>query len=471
MTTEQDSYINLGIQISELVKPTLGPKGLNQMVVGKTTVLTNDGATIIGALKIDNPLGEVFKGLAKSQEEAAGDGTTSTMVVVSALLQYSLDLLNKGIHKTTIIQGYDIAKKACLQYLMQHSLQPDKLSLIKTSFGSKISRDYVDKLSELILKVKNLNRFKMFPKGNSNPKNSILLNGYMFVGDTINDRMPNKASGKIAVLDLKSNLQLDKFNITDVDQLDAVSNRDSDYKREIVDKLVENGVKAVFYSDTNPELESYLTEKGLMGVVTFKRDDIDEICRATGAQAVSSIKQFHEEMLGEGNVEYKKPSQITVTSKDAKVQTLVLCGSTTQVLDETKRAVEDVVGLLQHDLMMVYGGGNIEVKLANHVREVAKKIGGKEQIVIERFADALEEIPLTLSRNCGHDAIETLGNLRTLVSTDSPNAGIDPIMKVSDVAERGVVEPTSMKMHMINSATDVANLIIKIDKILPSQDE
>jgi chaperonin GroEL (HSP60 family) len=462
----EDKYghIRAAIEFCNLVRSTLGPRGMNKMVIsGNETILSNDGATIVTTIKGGNPIVELMKSLAKSQEEAIGDGTTTSILLAGQLLSNALTLLEKGLHPTLIINGYNLAKMECLRGLDQLHFSADKEKIIKTCFGTKITRDISNKLTELLLSVNDIDNLKVFKKNNSNPLDSEIFHGCVFEGFTINDRMESDIDGKIAVLDFPVNMKFDRFNVTTADELEKATNYDTDYKQKIVDKLVELDVKCVFYTDTTPEFETYLTDKNISGIVVFARENVDGICNSTGAVAVSSLEQLNEAHIGQGKMKYKKePRGMIYVNGD--METLILKGNTNQILEEMMRAIQDAVSLLKHDLECVVGAGAIELELVKGLREYSKQVGGKEKLAIDKFIESLESIPIILAENCGLDAIEILTLLESL-HQKNPDMGVDPVMGVSDAREREVFEPVLIKINAINSATNIANLILKLDGI------
>jgi len=458
------NYINIAIQTANLVKPTLGPNGMNCMVFDdkNNPIITNDGATILKQVKIDNPIGFMIRNLAKSQEEI-GDGTTTACVFAAKLLENSIPLL-QNIHPTILIKGYSLAANQAIDFLLKNQFETKKENIIKTCFGSKIPIEQVNHLTNLLKNV-DYKKLKLF-KNKADPLKSKIIKGYIFSGYTMNDRMPSEVEGNIAVLDLKSNIEYAKLNLNKAEELKKLQSFDRNYKKEIINELVKKKVKCVFVSDTNPEFETLLTEKGIMGIVTYKRETLDGICQATDTIASADPKEIN---IGKGKVTYKL-SKIIIENPKSQIETLQLNGQTEQILDEVARAVDDVVGILKYS-KVVRGAGNIEVALSLHLNEFAKQIGGKEQIAIEAFARALEIIPLTLAENCGLDAVEILSNLKTLFSRGETDYGVDVIRKISKVSERGIFEPTQVKIHAISSATNLVNLILKLDKILVGKNE
>lgn len=459
------NHIRAAIEFCNLIRSTLGPRGMNKMVIsGDQTILSNDGATIITTLKGGNPIVELMKSLAKSQEEAIGDGTTTAILLTGQLLSNAISLLEKGVHPTIIINGYNLAKIESMNILSKIHQIESKEKIIKTCFGTKITKDISNKLTDLLLSVKDIENLKLFRKNNDNPLESEIFKGHVFEGFTINDRMKDEITGKIAVLDFPVNMKFDKFSVTSANELEKATNYDTDYKKRIVDKLKELKVECVFYTDTTPEFETYLTDRGITGIVVFARDNVDGICKSTKAIAISSLEQLNEKHLGNGHMKYVKGLK-GIIYVDGDMETLILKGNTNQILDEMVRVIQDVVNLLRHDLSCVIGAGAIEMEIANHLKEISKQVGGKEQLAIDKFIEAIESIPIILAENCGLDAIEILAMLRNFHNQGQKDMGVDPIVGISDARVREIFEPVLIKIHAINSAVNIANLILKLDGI------
>lgn len=460
MEENKYAHIQLAINFSDLIRTTLGPRGMNKMVIGKgKTIHSNDGATIIQNIQSNDPIISLFKELAEAQEKAIGDGTTTAVIIAGQLLSNALDLINKGIHPTTIINGYSLAKVETMRTLNNLKKKGDKEKIINTTFGSKIPQDIINHLRKLLLQVKDYEELRIHKFPNSDPMKSKLFSGFVFEGFTINDRMEKQIEGKIVVLDYRTNVETSNVQVTSAEELKKMNEYDRAYKREIVDRLVEKKVGCLFYTDTNPEFEAYLTEKGITGIVVYQRDNIDGICEALNLMATSNINNI---FVKEGKIEYKKPNQIYVFGNS---ETLILHGLTVQTLDEIERAVHDVVSLFRHSIDTVTGAGAIEIELSNHLNRFAETVGGKEQLAIEKYAESIESIPLIIAENAGLDAIQILTALKTM-HKDNPDLGVDIIKGISDAHERGIVDPVLVKIFAFNSATNVANLILKTDKLL-----
>jgi chaperonin GroEL (HSP60 family) len=454
-------YMDIGISISDLVKTTLGPRGMNKMIVkGDQTIMTNDGATIIKNVNGNNPIMEIFKNLAVSQEKKIGDGTTTATILAGRLLEKAKELMNRGIHKTTIMNGYNLARNLSFQVINKRKYVGNEEAIMQTTFGSKIDPELSKHLISLLKDVKPEN-VRVYQKLNSNPFDSNKIKGFVFDGYTINDRMPSQVMGNICVLDLRSNLEFGKFNITSSNELENVTKMEKQHKTEIISKLLEKEVNVLFYTDTNPEFESLLTNSGIMGIVVYNRALLDNICKGANTFTTTDINDLK---LGYGSVSYsKEDNAIMINNGNSSIETLIICGSTKHAVEETNRAIDDVLIIMKQGKEVVTGAGSIEIDLSLELENLANQIGGKEQFAIRKFAEAIESIPLILAENCGFDAIEVLTLLKTLHSKNQ-DVGIDMQKTVSEARNR-VIEPVNLKIHAINSAVEVANLILKLDDI------
>jgi len=459
MEDQKNAHIQLAVNFADLVRSTLGPRGMNKIVIGKAETLhTNDGASIIKNIDANDPIIGLFKELAISQEERIGDGTTTAVILAGQFLNNALQLINKGIHPTTIINGYNIAKVETMKFLEQAAEKGDKQKIIKTAFGSKVSKETVQHLTKLLLDI---NPEVKIHKKIDDPIKSEIYKGFVFEGFTLNDLTPSQIEGNICLLDYRTNVEAANYSVTDVNELKKINEYDRIYKKEIVDNLVEKKVDCLLYTDTNPEFEAMLTEAGITGIVVYKRGDfISGIAQALDILPTSDPKNMH---VKKGKLKYVKPNQIFI---DGDMETLILCGSTKQTLDEIERAIHDVLSLLKHDTDTVVGAGAVEIGIANHLNAIAKNLGGKEQLAIEKYAEAIESIPLILAENAGLDSMAVLTILKTKHLNGENDLGVDIFQGVSNARERGIVDPVFVKICAIDSATNVANLILKTDKIL-----
>lgn len=463
-------YIDLAIKYSDLIKSTLGPNGRNKMVKsGDKLLTTNDGATIMKNVKIENPIGDLFRRLSVSQEELVGDGTTSAIVLAGSLLENAKELINKGLHPSYIIDGYNKAKLATLQILEKLKFEGKKDEIIDTCIGSKISHDMKEEIKKVLHNDLDYANLKIYKRDNS--KNGIeLISGYGFNGMTRNDRMEPLVKGKMALIDFKVNLKTtEQYSLKDADELERLESKEKTFAKGIVDKLKKAGIECVFYTDTSKEFETYLTEAGISGILLRRRDDIDNISKALNSQAIPDTSVDFHQYTNRAEMEYYK-GKVLLRNENSKIQTLVISGQTLQILEEIERTIDDVTKILKHGTEVVVGAGAVEMELAKEISRL--EIEGKSQIGFESFSDALESIPMQIVKNAGMDAWGLLTELR-VQHKNNPNIGVDIKSKTgySDAKERGIVEPKLIKSYAIASAVDVVNLILKLDSILVGEGE
>jgi len=474
MMEDKYSHIRQAIEFTNLVKCTLGPRGMNIMIVNEQgkKVMTNDGATIMKNVKGGHPMMEMFKDLAKSQEIAAGDGTTTSIIISGNLLNNALQLIEKGIHPTIIIKGYDLANQKAIEILDELKEEGKKEEIIKTALGSKVSQEMKNHISDLIDKVKDFEKLKLVKLVNENPLESRLYKGTVFEGFILNDNMPKECDGNIGILDFETNLATNDFNIDDPSKILELENAKIEHRKRIVEKLKSLDVKCLFYTDTNPAFESLITEAGIMGIVVHRRDDLFDISLASGAKCAGSFESI-DSSIGNAKVKYVKgrDERKGMVYVDGDSETLIINGSTIQTLEEIERSVQDVIGLMKNSLQVVIGAGAIEIEISKKILEYAKTIGGKEQLAIEKFADAIDSIPLVLAQNCGLDAIEVLTKIKSEHENGYDKIGVDEDIGFSNAKTRGIIEPVAVKKHAINSAVNVCNLILKTDKLLIGEEE
>jgi len=355
MAEEEFNHIQLAVNFTDIVKTTLGPRGMNKMIVadGKIKVLTNDGATIVGNLKGGNPITDLFKQLAKSQEEAIGDGTTTAIILAGSLLKNAQKLIDKGIHPTTIINGYNIALANAINFLSATKEKPDKEKIMRTAFGTKISPDLVDRFINLLNEVEDPKNLRVHKILSSDSSKSEIFKGYVMKGGfTRDEQMNQKIDGRIAILNFPVNVKWNDVKADNVKDLREITDYDISMKRDVVDKLKEMNVEWVFYTDTCKEFDAYLTDADISGVAIFRPEDIDAICMATGSKAITDEKLIDENHIGTGKVEYKKgaDSNEGAVYVSGNAETLILHGSTPHLLDEIERSEKDYSFLKRYEV-------------------------------------------------------------------------------------------------------------------------
>jgi len=501
--------IAVAIAVANAVKTTLGPKGLDKMLVSDLgdIVITNDGATILNEMNVEHPIAKIMVDVAKTQDKEVGDGTTTVVILTGELLKGAGELLEQAVHPTTIIKGYKIAADKAIEILDKHSKLLDvnddatltKIALV--TLGSKNIGDDSAKLNMAKLAIKAIKQvtekdssgkaiidtdfIKVEKKAGGSINDTELINGVLIDKEIAHSGMPKYiADAKIALLDTA--LEIEKtetdarIEITSPDQMQAFLKQEEQILKEMVEKIKKSKANVVFTQKGIDDVaQHYLAKEGIMAVRRVKKSDMEKLAKATGARIVTSLEDLEESDLGyAGVVQEKKISgeQMVFVEKckDPKSVTLFLRGGTQQVVDEEERAIVDVIGAVSSavkDGKYVIGGGAIEVSIANDLRNFASEVGSREQLAIQKFADALEAIPKTLAESAGMDTIETLVQLRNKHRTkDGETMGVDILNnKIGDMAKLGIYEPKKVKEEELVTAGEAAEMILRIDDMISSK--
>lgn len=497
--------IAIGYAIAQIVKTTLGPKGMDKMLVSDIgdIIITNDGATILEEMNVEHPTAKLMVEIAKTQDKEVGDGTTTSVVIAGNLLKNAGNLLDKNIHPTTIIKGYELAEAETRRLLdeLSHKVTIDdedslkKIALVamgSKGIGSKEEKEHIAKLVINAIKMVaekrgdklyiDIDNIKLEKKAGADVMATELIKGIVIDKEVVHPAMPKVVkNAKIALIDAALEIEKTetdaKINITNPEQLEAFLKQEEIMLRKMVEKIKASGANVIFVQKGIDDLaQHYLAKEGIMAVRRVKRSDIEKLAKATGAKIVSSLDDLTPKDLGTaGLVEERKiagEAMVFVQEcKDPKSVTIFVRGGTEHVVSEVERAIKDSIGAVASSLedgKYVTGGGSIEIELAKRLREFATKVGGREQLAIEAFAEALESIPVALAENGGLDAIDVLVELRAKhAEKGNESYGVDVINgKVADMKKIGVLEPTKVKRQAIASATEAARLILRIDDII-----
>jgi len=484
--------------VAETVRTTLGPKGMDKMLVDSMgdVVVTNDGVTILEEMQIEHPTAKMIVEVAKTQENEVGDGTTTVVVLAGELLSNAEDLLDKNVHPTIITKGFRLASEKALEILNQLAEDVeigDDETLKKigmTAMTGKGAETAKELLAELSVRA-----IKRVAKGNHVDKNDIkiekkvgesiekseLIDGIVLDKEKVHSGMPDKIhNARIALLDVAveiKNTEIDaKININDPNQLQSFLDKEEEMLRNMVDKIVKSGANVVVCQKGIDDVAQYLlSENNVYAVRRVKESDMERLAKATGAKIVNNLNALNASKLGKaGLVEELKvgDDDMTYISKceNPKSVTLLVKGGTQHVVDEVERAVSDAIGDIIAALKngkIVGGAGAVEVELARELREFANSLSGREQLAALAFADAIEVIPRTLAENAGLDPIDVLTELKASHDSGNKWAGIDVFTgKVQDAWENGIIEPLKIKTQAIQSASEVAELILRIDDVI-----
>jgi len=498
----QSMNISAGKAVAEAVRTTLGPKGMDKMLVDSTgnVVVTNDGVTILKEMDIEHPAANMIVEVAETQEDKVGDGTTTSVVIAGELLGKAEDLLEQDIHATILAQGYRQAATKAKEILNDIAIDVDEsdedvlaeiAATAMTGKGAESARDHLaDLVVDSVLAVKDeegidTDNVSVDKIVGGAVDQSELIEGVIVDKERVHDGMPYfKEDADIALLDSPIEVketEIDaEVNVTDPDQLQQFLDQEEKQLEEMVDKLVEVGADVVFcQSGIDDMAQHYLAQEGILAVRRAKKSDMKALSRATGARVVSNIDDLTADDLGfAGSVAQKEiggNDEIFVEDvEEAKAVTLVLRGGTDHVVDEVERAVEDameVVRVTLEDGKVVPGGGAPETELSLGLRDFADSVGGREQLAVEAFADAIDVIPRTLAENAGLDPIDSLVDLRSKHDAGETGSGLDAYTgEIVDMEADGVVEPLRVKTQAIESATEAAVMILRIDDVIAAGD-
>ena len=497
--------ITAAIAVANTVKSTFGPSGMDKMLVdvaGDVTI-TNDGETILRKIAVEHPSAKTIVAVASTQEKEAGDGTTASVMFAGELLNKAGTLVGLGIHPTTIITGYLMAERRSHEILndITTEISPDDSDLLRgiaatAMVGKAIACDNLAPLCvQAVQMIKNgtvdvFNDIRIQKSVGKKIEDLELITGVVIDKRRVHDGMPKIVEDAHIAL-LTSGIQYrkfgtmpggkskDKVKIQSVDELQGFYDGEEAAIRSDIDVLVNIGVNAVFCTQSITESsQSYLVKRGILGVARVNENDLEAISHATGANILSNIVDVEESDLGfAGRVEEtgaEDEELIYITEcTNPKAVSLVVHGGTEHVVDVIEGALNDalrVVADVAEDGTTVAGGGACEIELALHLKEYAATVGGKEQLAINAYADALETLPYALAHNAGLDATDMLTALRSSHIAGGATSGIDVYNgEIVDMYEHGVVEPFRVKNQMLKSATDATTMIIRVDDVLASE--
>jgi len=488
--------------VAETVRTTLGPKGMDKMLVdslGDITI-TNDGVTILEEMEIAHPAAKMLVEVAKTQEEEVGDGTTTAVVIAGELLKQASELLDQEIHPTIIAKGYRMAADKAEEILNQFAIDVkpnDKETMEKiaiTAMTGKSAEMAREKLAKLLVEAvtqvteeKNgkrsidLDNIKIEKRTGGGIDDTELIHGIVIDKERVHSDMPKVVkNAKILLIDtaieVKETETDAQIRITSPEQLQAFLEQEERMLRDMVEKIKKSGANVVFCQKGIDDLAQHLLAKaGIYAVRRVKKSDMEKLAKATGARIVSDLDDVEKKDLGyAGVVEERKFGEDALTfvmeCKNPKAVTILVRGGTEHVIDEIERAIEDALGDLASVIecgKIVPGGGAPEIEVAKHLSDFAERLSGREQLAVKAFAKALEIIPRTLAENAGLDPIDMLVELKASHESGKKNYGLDVFEgKVVDMFERGVVEPLEVKTQAIKSASEAAIMILRIDDVI-----
>ncbi len=501
----QFENISAAKAIADAVRTTLGPRGMDKMLVGGLgdVTITNDGVTILKELEVEHPAAKMIIEVAKTQDEEAGDGTTTSVVLAGELLKKAESLIERNVHPTVIIKGYRMAENKAIEVLEKISLPvsiKDKEILgdiAKTAMYSKSASSSVDILSKIAVDavtavaeeregsyIVDDDNIQFVKKHGASIDETELISGIIVDKEAAHTAMPKVVEkAKIALLDAALEIkktEIDaKIEITDPSKLQGFLAEEENMIKRMVEKVKQSGASAVFCQKGIDDLAAhYLSKDKIYAVKRVKKSDMEKLSKATGANIVSRVDDLTSSDLGNAQlVEEKKVLDDRMTfvtgCKNPKAVSVLIRGGTEHVVDEIERSLVDatsVVAVAIEDGRMAYGGGATATELALKLGDYATSVGGREQIAIEAYAEAFEVVPTTLAENAGLDPIDILIDIRKAHKNGQVSAGVNVITgKVGDMKRERVIEPIRVGRQAIHSSTDAAVMILKIDDVIASK--
>ena len=498
----QSNNIAAAKAVADSVRSTLGPKGMDKMLVDSMgdVVITNDGATILKEMDIEHPAAKMIIEIAKTQEQHCYDGTTSAVVIAGELLKRSEDLVEQNVHPTVICEGFRLASDKASELIEALSIEVDQDMLeevAKTALTGKSAGAVKEFLADISVRavlsvaqevdgetVVDLDDIKVQKRQGGSIKDSSLVDGIILDKERVHSGMPRSVSGaKVALInsaiEVKKTEVDAKIQITDPNMLSQFLDEEEQYLRSLVDKIQNSGASVVICQKGIDDVaQHYMSKAGLFAIRRAKKSDMEALSKATGGRIVTNIDDLSSDDLGSASkVEERKIGEsdmVFVTGcPDAKSVSVLLRGGTEHVVDEIRRAFDDAVGVVavaHEDGVVLTGGGSVTAAISRELRSYAEGIGGREQMAIEAFSGALEVIPRTLAENAGLDPVNTIIDLRKSHSEGKSYFGVNVYEGgVADMNEGRVFEPSRVVEQAIQSASETAVMILRIDDVISSR--
>lgn len=499
----QKNNIQAAKLISEILRTSLGPRGMDKMLVdslGDVTI-TNDGATILKEIDVQHPAAKIMVETSKATDTEVGDGTTSTVVLAGNLLEKAEELIAKNVHPTIVVDGFKKASQQAIQTLREMGIKVDannKAFLKKvasTSMASKLVSSDADKLADIIVDAilavaeKNsegkykvdIDNIKVEKKGGSSIRNSEIVHGIILDKEIVHGGMPKKIqNAKIALLNTALEIEKTEFdakiNISSPEQMQTFIDEENRMLKNMVDKVAHAGANVVLCQKGIDDMaQYYLAKSNILAVRRIKESDLSKLAKATGARIVTNINELTETDLGKAdNVEERQVEGdkwvFIEGCKNPKAVSILARGGSQRVVDEVERSLHDALMAVKDVVeypYVVVGGGATETHVAGKLREWANSLDGRPQLAAQRFADAIETIPLILAENAGMDPLDTQVLLRARSTDGKATFGVDVINgKVADLEVKDIYEPLAVKEQVINAATEAACMILRIDDVI-----
>jgi thermosome len=516
----QKNNITAAKLIAQILKSSLGPRGLDKMLVdplGDVTI-TNDGATILKEIEVQHPAAKMMVEVTKSVDNEVGDGTTSVAVLAGSLLEKAEDLINKNVHATVIVDGYRRASEKAIKILRELSTQidpqdkQDLARIARTTMASKMVSGQSEILANIVVDVivkiaeeieseessgksdrstsilgrsnyrVDMDNIKVEKKAGASVHDSRLIEGIVLDKEVVHGGMPKRIeNAKIALVNSPLEVEKPEFdaklNINNPSQMQKFLDEENNMLKSMVDKILSAGANVVLCQKGIDDMaQHYLARAGVVAVRRVKESDMSKLAKATGATMITNIDEITTDDLG--NAQLVEERHVETDNwvfiegcKNPKAISILLRGGSQRVVDEAERSVHDALMTVKDVVEYPYivpGGGASEAVVSQQIREWSNSLDGRAQLAAEQFADSIETIPLVLAENAGMDPIDTQVQLRTkITSSDKPKYGIDVInKKIADMTAGNVYEPLAVKENIVNGATEVASMILRIDDVI-----
>jgi archaeal chaperonin len=499
----QKNNITAAKNVSEIVKTSLGPRGMDKMIVSSIgdVTITNDGATILKEIEIEHPAAKMMVEVAKSVDNEVGDGTTSAVVIAGALIEKAEELIAKNVHPTIIVEGFKEASQKAIDILRKIAVKIDAddkdflKKIARTSMASKIVSGNSEYLSSIVVDcvaavsekssigkiTVDMDNIKVEKKPGGSINDSQIVRGIVLDKEIVHDGMPKRIEkAKISLVNSALEIEKTEFdaklNINSPDQMQRFLDEENKMLKSIVDKISSAGANVVLCQKGIDDIaQHYLAKKGIMAVRRIKESDMSKLSKATGARIITNIEELNATDLGYAElVEERKVETdkwvFVEGCKNPRAVSVLIKGGSQRIVDEAERSVHD--GLMATKDIVEYpyavlGGGACEAFVAHRIREWSNSLLGRARLAAEKFADAIETIPLVLAENAGMDPLDTQVQLRARATTARPKYGVDVLSaKIADISAKDIYEPLAVKEHIINAATEAASMILRIDNVI-----
>jgi thermosome len=500
----QKNNINAAKTVAEIVRTSLGPRGMDKMLVdslGDVTI-TNDGATILKEIDVQHPAAKMMVEISKATDNEVGDGTTSVVVLAGSLIEKAEELITKNVHPTVIVDGYRKCAVKSIELLnniaikVTNNEKEQLIKIAKTSMQTKLVSKESDDLANIVvtaaqqvsesrngsIKV-DLDDIKVEKKSGGSIKDTKLIKGIVLDKEVVHGGMPKRVEkAKIALINSALEIEKTEFdaklNITSPEQMKRFLDEENTMLKNMVEKITGSGANVVICQKGLDDIaQHYLAKANVLTVRRVKESDMTKLSRATGARVINNLDDLTSKDLGAADlVEERKVETdkwvFIEGCKNPKAVTILIRGGSQRVVDEADRSVHDALMVTKDVLekpLIVAGGGSPEAYVSGKLREWTNTLTGREQLAAEKFAEALEIIPLTLAENAGMNQIDTLAELRSKQNKGSKWAGIDARnSRIADMAKLEIFEPLAVKEQIIKSATEVASMLLRIDDVIAS---